>query len=114
MGVLELGGDGDFAEEPVRTEGLRELRLESFDSDGTMVLEVDGVVNRGHTATAEFPLDPVAVRHSCLEALQGIGHPAPRICLPLCYNREWGVDRPARMASSHLQRPHLSAQTGPG
>ena len=58
--VGEAGRDLDLAQEPLRTEGGRELGLQDFDSDATMVLPVVGHVDRRHPPAAEFALDRVA------------------------------------------------------
>jgi hypothetical protein len=70
----EPSGELDLAEEAVGTEDGGQLGTEDLETDGTMVFEVGGQIDRGHAAAAEFPLDPVAVRESGGQALEVRAH----------------------------------------
>jgi len=59
--MLEPGGEVDLAEEPLAAEPGGDLGVEHLESDGAIVLEVLGQVDRGHATGTEIALDPVAV-----------------------------------------------------
>ena len=73
VGVVQLGGDLDFSQEPVRPDGGRQLGSEHLDGHLPAVLEIVGEVDRGHPPAAELPLDGVAPGEGGVEALQLIG-----------------------------------------
>ena len=52
MRMLEVGRDLDFRQEPLGTHDRSQLRLEDFEGDLALVLEVVGQVDRGHPALA--------------------------------------------------------------
>src|SRR3990172_1023114 len=67
VGMVELRGDRDLAQEPVGAEGGRELWLEDLEGDSALVLEVLSEINGRHPARPEFPLDRVAIGEGGLE-----------------------------------------------
>ena len=68
--MVELGGDGDLAEEPLGAERVGELGVEDLDRHRAVVLEIVREVDGGHAALAQLPLDAVAVRQ-CLGKTTG-------------------------------------------
>src|ERR1051325_9798788 len=60
MRMVEPGGYSHFTEEPVRDQG-GEFGAENLERDGAVVLQVLGVVDRGHSPLADLPLDRVAI-----------------------------------------------------
>jgi hypothetical protein len=74
MGMLELGGDVDLAEEPIGAERSGELGLEDLHRHLAAMLRVLGDVDGGHPAVPDFTFDGVAPRQRTLQAEQGIGH----------------------------------------
>jgi hypothetical protein len=59
--MLQLGGDFDFAEESVATQGHRDLRAEHLDRYLAAVPEVIGQEHRCHAPLAQLPLDLITV-----------------------------------------------------
>jgi hypothetical protein len=76
--VVEPGGEGDFAEEPLRAERGGDLWLQNLQGDGTIVLQIVGQIDRGHPAPAELPLDRVSRGQRPRQSLKLVGHPLPR------------------------------------
>ena len=68
VGVLEVGGDSDLAQEAVGAERGGELRPEHLDRDLPVVLEVPGEKHRRHAALADLSLDLVPVPQGGLAA----------------------------------------------
>ena len=75
--MLQAGGEPDLALEPLRTEGVAEVRMEHLEGDGTVVPEVVRQVHRRHTAPAELALDAVALGEALLELGAQVGHRGP-------------------------------------
>jgi hypothetical protein len=76
VGVVELCGDSDLAQEPVGSYGSRQVGLEHLDCHRALVLAVLGEVHGGHATASEFMLDGVAVRECGPDS---VNHPgAPR------------------------------------
>ena len=61
MGVVQAGGNLDFAQEAIGAEGRGELGAEDLYRDLAMMLQVFSEVDRGHAAHAEFAQQPVAI-----------------------------------------------------
>jgi len=61
VGMLEMGGDADFTEEPFGAQRCGELRAYHLDRDCAVVLEVVGKPDYGHATAAELPLEAVAI-----------------------------------------------------
>jgi hypothetical protein len=59
--VLQRRGERDLAQEALRAERHREVRVEHLDRDGTRVAEVAREVDRGHATARQPPLDRVPV-----------------------------------------------------
>ena len=78
IGVLEVGGDLDLAQEPVGPDRSGQLRPEDLDGDLAAVPEVLGEEHRGHAAFAEQPLDVVAVAEGRAKMFQNVSHLRPR------------------------------------
>ena len=66
--VLEVGGGGDLAQEPLGADDRGQLRPEHLDRHLAVVLEVLRQVDGGHAAGAEFLLEAVAVGEGLGEA----------------------------------------------
>ena len=71
--MVELGGDGDLAQEPLGAERVGEFRVEDLDRHRAVVLEIVREVDGGHAALAELALDAVAVG-------EGGGEASRRVC----------------------------------
>ena len=69
VGMLEPRDELDLALEPLRAQGIGQLRMEHFERDRPVVAQVPGEVDRGHAPAAELPLDPVSIRQAGLEIL---------------------------------------------
>ena len=74
--MLQSCGELDLAQEPLGTQGGRELRVKYFERDGTIVLEIVRQVDGSHPAPAELAQHRVATSQSRLEELKAIrsGH----------------------------------------
>jgi quercetin dioxygenase-like cupin family protein len=79
VGVLELRGDVDFAEEAIRPEHRGQVGVQDFHGHLAAVLQVFSEIDRGHAAPAKLPLDRVAPAEGGAEAVDSIGHGTP-IC----------------------------------
>ena len=64
----------DLSQEPVGSELRRQLGPEHLDRDGAAVLHIAREVDGGHAATAQLPLDRVAVFERSPEAGNCISH----------------------------------------
>jgi hypothetical protein len=76
--VLEIGGELDLLEEPLRADDGGQLGVQHLDGDVAVVLEVLGEVHRGHAARAELALEAVAVGEGGGEAVHLEALPAMR------------------------------------
>jgi hypothetical protein len=80
MGMLQVGGDLDLPEEPLRPQHGGEFGLEHLDRHLPVVPEVAGQVHGGHAALAELPLEAVAASQGgvqLLKACRGLRHASP-------------------------------------
>jgi hypothetical protein len=59
--MVESSGDSYFIQKPLGTEYGRELGSENLDRDLAIVFEIVSEVDRGHPASADFPLNSIAV-----------------------------------------------------
>ena len=64
--MLEPGGDADLTLESLGPECRGEVWVQNFESDGPVVSEILGEVNRGHAPAPEF-------LHEHVTVTQGIG-----------------------------------------
>ena len=88
--MLEPSGDLDLAVETVGTEAMGQLGQEHFQRDRSLVLDVLGQIDRGHTAAAQLAVEQVAIAESLGELSRKIGQKwldcgereVPRICSP--------------------------------
>ena len=64
VGVLEPGGDLDFAKEALRPQRLSQGGMQHLERHRALVPEVLGQVHRGHAPAAQLALQQVAVRES--------------------------------------------------
>src|SRR6266542_5434637 len=97
--MLEPGGEADLPQEPLRSEGRRQLLAEHLERHRLAVLEVAGEVDHSHAAAAELALDMILL-------CQGF---------PQCTGR-WGQQAPLGWDSSNVrgypterQRPRARA-----
>ena len=67
--MLQIGGNLYLFEEPLGAEDGSQLGPQNFHRHLAVVLEVCGEINRGHTASAEFLLDSVAVGEGGFETV---------------------------------------------
>ena len=67
VGVREPGGDLDLLEEALRTDGMRQFRLEHLHGYRAPVSQVPGEVHRRHPAAAELTLETVTVGERSLK-----------------------------------------------
>ena len=72
--MLQLGGDTDFAQEPLGADGGRQLRLEHLDRDLALMLRVAGEVDHGHAALTQQALDVVMAGKGFPQSFELIGH----------------------------------------
>jgi hypothetical protein len=86
VGVIQAGGELDFAEEPVGAEHGRQLGMQHLDRHPPLVLQVLRQVHRGHAPAAQLTLDGVAISQGGAETKVEIGHrlsgEAPPAVLP--------------------------------
>ena len=61
MGVGQLGGSLDLPEEPLRSHGLGQIRVENLDGHLPVVFEVIGQIHSGHAPATDLSFDPVAI-----------------------------------------------------
>jgi hypothetical protein len=80
--VIETGRDLDLAQEPVRPEHGREIRLEDLDGDRATVLQILGEPDGGHAAASEDTFDRIPFGE---RLLQPVDHRRPRSGSWLCY-----------------------------
>ena len=66
VGVLEVGGDADLAQEPFGAEHGSELGMQHLECHGAIVLEILRQVDRGHPAASKLTLDGVAAGEAIL------------------------------------------------
>ena len=75
VGMLQPCGDADLAQESLGAHRGGELRIEDFDGDRALVLEVLCEVHRGHATGTKLPHNPIAIGEGGGEGLQGgVGH----------------------------------------
>ncbi len=72
--VVQAGGELDLAEEPVGTDGGREVGAEDLQGDLAVVAEVLGQEHDGHPALAELALESVAAGEAGRELVLEGGH----------------------------------------
>ena len=68
MGVLEFGGEEDFALEPLRVDAGAHLRRQNLDDHLAAEPGFLGEEDVAHTPAAELALDAVGVAYYALEA----------------------------------------------
>ena len=73
----ERGGDLDFPEKPLGSDGGGDLVAQHLDGDGPVVPDVLGQVDRGHAPVAELPLDQVPAGQGGRNP-QRVAHPVPK------------------------------------
>ena len=61
VGMLQLGGDLDFAQKAVGPQGRRQLRPQHLDRHFAEVLQILRQIDRGHAALTQLPLEAVVV-----------------------------------------------------
>jgi len=72
VGVGELGGDLDLAEEAVAAEGRGQLEAQNLQRHGAAELEISGEIDGGHPARAELALDGVAVDEGTTKRVENV------------------------------------------
>jgi hypothetical protein len=76
VGMLEVRGDLDLAQEPLDPEHGPELGVEDLVGDLPIVPEVAGEVHRGHPTASDLAVDRIAVREGVAEGGGDVGHEA--------------------------------------
>ena len=74
MGMLQVGCNFDFLEEPLRTDDRRQLRMQNLDGNFAVVFEILRGIDGGHAAGTEFTLEGVTIGKGRREAVKGVGH----------------------------------------
>ena len=74
MGVLQLRGDADLAEEPLRADGGGDLGIEHLDRDRALVAPVVREVDECHAPAADLPIDDVPVAEELLDLVEEFAH----------------------------------------
>ena len=74
VGVLELGGEPDLAQEPLGADGGGELGFSTLIGDLAVVPKVLRQVDGGHAAFAHQALDLIAVAQRGAKLLQNVRH----------------------------------------
>ena len=72
--MLQPGGDLDLAQEPLGPHHRRQLGVQHFDGDPTVVLQVLGEEYRRHAAPTELTLDRITTGERVTEEFQEVGH----------------------------------------
>ncbi len=75
--VLEVGGDADLVEEPLRADDGREVGPQDLHGDVALVAQVLAEIDRGHAALAQLPLDAVVLGEGRGQAVE-VAHVVPR------------------------------------
>jgi len=70
--MLEVRGELDLAEEPLRAEGRRQLGPQHLDGDPPPVLGILGEVDRRHPTATELALNRVAAGEGGLESVEDL------------------------------------------
>jgi hypothetical protein len=73
VGVLEMSGDPDFAQESLGAQDGRELGMEDLESHGPIVFAVMGQEDGGHAAAPQLTLEGVAVGQGGSQVVQQDG-----------------------------------------
>src|SRR5687767_1784099 len=85
IGMLEVGGDPDFAQETLAAENGRQLRLEDLQRNGAMMPEITGEIHCRHSAGADLALDLVSFGDRALQRVLPL-HLAPIVGERLRYD----------------------------
>ena len=72
--VVEVGGDLDLGQEPLGAEYGAEVGAEDLERHLAVMLQVPREVYRGHSASAELAVDPVAVGQRRGQAIERLRH----------------------------------------
>jgi len=83
VGVLQTGCNADLCEEPLCAEDCGQLRSEDLEGHLAMMLEVLSLIDRGHSAATELPLDHVTVGEGGAESVELLRHDADNSVLTL-------------------------------
>ena len=98
--MLEVGRRLDLGQEALSTDDCSQLRFEDLESDSTIVLDVLGEVDGGHTAFTQLTLDSVSALQSGFEAIHGgVGHWR---CF-VVWGRVAGLGMASKMGDSHAR-----------
>jgi hypothetical protein len=77
VGVLQLCGDPDLAQEPLGAEGRGQFGVQDLEGDGTIVPDVVRQEDRGHPAATELALDRVGGGECFGEPRSEVGQAGP-------------------------------------
>jgi len=70
MRVLDVGGDLDLLEKPLRTDDRRQLWMQNLDGNLTVVFEVLRGIDGGHATHAKLTLEGVSVGKGGCETVE--------------------------------------------
>jgi hypothetical protein len=71
--MLQVGGDADFAKEPLRAQRGGELGPDDLDGDLAIVLEVVSQEHDRHSTTPELPVERVLTSQAVLQPRAEVG-----------------------------------------
>ena len=72
--MTQVGSDPDLLVEPISAKSSRQFWTENLDGYLALMFQVASEVYRGHTTTADLPLDSVAVGQCGFQAVQVSRH----------------------------------------
>ena len=72
--MLQARCRANLGEEPFAPERRTEIRMQHFDGNIAVVLDVVREVHRGHAASTEFAVKAVAVGKRCRESRDDVTH----------------------------------------
>jgi hypothetical protein len=91
--MLEVRGDADLAEKPLRSQYTREVGVQHLERDLAIVLQVTREIDRGHPAPAELVLEHVAVAQGIRQRTWRYGHVVPAEGVPSIWPEGQGYAR---------------------
>lgn len=74
MGVLELGGDPNLAEEPLRPYRGGDVGIEHLDGDCPLVSPVVREEDERHATASQLAFDDIALTQGLLDLMEEIAH----------------------------------------
>ena len=78
MGVVQVGGYFDLAEEAVSAHGAGQFWAQHLEGGGAPVAQVTGEVHRGHAAATQLPVQGVAISEGGVQVGEEVGCAGPQ------------------------------------